>query len=696
MPSCASLRALVRPCALHDCALLRVPAGSRALQRFLQSTGFDENVTRQQLQAEVDSVLDITTPYGKLVETMHLDSVEEGPATQVPLHYANPFALVWHLCILIPRFAHFLNRCYEQAAKKLRKTALYTDEATPGNQLRPDNSRQVQNIYWTFLFFPHWFRRRKHGWWPVAIMKTVHQHRVLGDLSCVVKHVLRLFFSPDGFNLSVGMRIPLRVYGRQEDTIIQVENGPMIQDLKAHQHTNDTKGPAGTKCCLKCKAVVSTVPQRLGADPYVVHFALARRDQWDPHDPQAYSQMADILTNLHSEVVQGRLTKGSFNLVQQMFGLHYRPNGLLWDPYLRKHYDPVKQSYEDWLHCLYTSGGIGPYEINGFSLAVKDLFKTLPQLKGKCALEILDEFHEHIHWANGERRLCRDFFQTRIQDKGECAKCFAVEAMAAIKVLSAFCTAVLVPSGHLPRHCQSMRLLSEIGCLLEGGDMVLSHTDVLRTKIAEHRTLYVGIYTLALAKPKLHALEHVPDNMDEHGANLDCRPMEWKHSTVKKMHQNLFAPGASELSCLKRMLVEMFEDLAETEFCPNCLIMPRPAPELRPFLLLLMPDVGHEVKASRLMHTAAGRISVGSVVQLRTSGSNKVVCRTKLFGSGRPVSGGEPRCFVVFEEHVQTSLTQWMPNNELSITPAEDVLQVLPYMEVGGCLQPLFPEHDLQ
>ena len=29
----------------------------------------DEDATRQQLQAAVDSVLDITTPYGKLVET---------------------------------------------------------------------------------------------------------------------------------------------------------------------------------------------------------------------------------------------------------------------------------------------------------------------------------------------------------------------------------------------------------------------------------------------------------------------------------------------------------------------------------------------------------------------------------------------------------------------------------------------------
>ena len=127
------------PCRMKRRLIQAAPHLShRLLQRLLQSTGLDEDVTRQRMQAEVDSLLDITTPYGKLVETMHLDSVEEGPATQVPLHYANPFALVWHLCIKIPRFAHFLHRCYEQAAKKLRKTALYTDEATPGNQLGPE------------------------------------------------------------------------------------------------------------------------------------------------------------------------------------------------------------------------------------------------------------------------------------------------------------------------------------------------------------------------------------------------------------------------------------------------------------------------------------------------------------------------------------------------------------------------------
>ena len=54
-----SLKPVVKQAAPH--------LSHRVLQRLLQC--IDEDATRQQLQAEVDSVLDITTPYGKLVET---------------------------------------------------------------------------------------------------------------------------------------------------------------------------------------------------------------------------------------------------------------------------------------------------------------------------------------------------------------------------------------------------------------------------------------------------------------------------------------------------------------------------------------------------------------------------------------------------------------------------------------------------
>ena len=106
----------------------------------------------EEFDDEIESFLSQPTPYGPLVQTRSL--AREANGEHFKWHHTNPFALMWTMCKINPRFANFMKGCYDRASCTLRKVALYSDETTPGNQLRPDNARQLQAIYFALLFFP--------------------------------------------------------------------------------------------------------------------------------------------------------------------------------------------------------------------------------------------------------------------------------------------------------------------------------------------------------------------------------------------------------------------------------------------------------------------------------------------------------------------------------------------------------------
>ena len=176
------------------------------LCKVLKAIG-DEVAQPMQLTRCVDDEVNIATPYGNLLMESEIPMAEgegHGPTT-VTLHHVNPFALLYTLCDKYARFGLFLRECYERQNNQLRKVALYSDETVPGNQLRPDNSRQVQCIYFTLMFLPSWHRRLNHGWLPFGYMRTEKQHELEGGLSSLMRVTLRPFFCRGDFGLHKGM-----------------------------------------------------------------------------------------------------------------------------------------------------------------------------------------------------------------------------------------------------------------------------------------------------------------------------------------------------------------------------------------------------------------------------------------------------------------------------------------------------------
>ena len=152
--------------------------------------------------------MDIHTPVGPLLVDLKVPLIDGEPDLQWLV--CNPIALIYLLCQKSLKFSllllHSLLLVGDLYCGGL---ALYTDEATHGNQMRFDMSNELQCIYWCVPQLPSWFRRRKRGWFLYGFLRTDIQHKVIGGLPGLMRITLRHFYNPAGFNFAVGMSIPM-------------------------------------------------------------------------------------------------------------------------------------------------------------------------------------------------------------------------------------------------------------------------------------------------------------------------------------------------------------------------------------------------------------------------------------------------------------------------------------------------------
>ena len=85
------------------------------------------------------------TVYGKVAQSMELPGLKRWD-------YCHPMALMHYLCRISGALASMMAAC-STAAIPMR-IVIYIDEICPGNPLRPEKSRTLQAIYWTFVDFP--------------------------------------------------------------------------------------------------------------------------------------------------------------------------------------------------------------------------------------------------------------------------------------------------------------------------------------------------------------------------------------------------------------------------------------------------------------------------------------------------------------------------------------------------------------
>ena len=153
--------------------------------------GCDRNAVRMAR----DLLVNETTPYGALIDTIPMDMTDGSVAN---LTIVNPFAQLWLAANRCEGFSVMLqDRMRARAATHADpwRLVIYSDEVVPGNQLSVHNLRKLWAIYWSLLEFGVPTLSNEDAWFCTAAERSDHVKQVNGGMAQVFGALLKYFFA---------------------------------------------------------------------------------------------------------------------------------------------------------------------------------------------------------------------------------------------------------------------------------------------------------------------------------------------------------------------------------------------------------------------------------------------------------------------------------------------------------------------
>ena len=213
----------------------------------LQSSGAlagesTERELRRQMQHATEAHANAMTPYGKVVQGIRLDS-----SKLKTWEICHPFALLWYLTSISVNFADMMRKC-TTSGRPLR-LVVYVDGLIPGNPFRPEKSRKLECIYWTFVDWPGWLLSRTFAWPCLSIIRSSVVEDLEGGMSYLARVILKIFFPDDGDSFERGILVNLP---SGEPLLVKAIFVGWLADLLGHKEITQWKGTGGNMCCHEC------------------------------------------------------------------------------------------------------------------------------------------------------------------------------------------------------------------------------------------------------------------------------------------------------------------------------------------------------------------------------------------------------------------------------------------------------------
>jgi hypothetical protein len=315
--------------------------------------------------------LEQATPFGPLIRTCQLPGVDGRP---VDIDIQCPFGML-HVCAKTKYFGALLSSAAARSPPTFAKPwriIIYSDEITPGNAMKPHNSRMLQAVYWSFVEFGAAALAHEDFWLTAVTLKSTEVLKIDGGMSAVTASILKHFFGDAGRNLQqCGITLyppdtaPLRLHAYF---------CLMLADESALHQTWMHMGASGVKLCVQCMNIVPrdwAETCQLPADHFFRPYT----------DPRTFTEEGVILhTRASIRAVVAELAvahaaglsihRGRWDEKCRGLGFKYSPHGLLADPDLRDIVDPVSQNCYDWAHTLLS--GVFPTIVGLLVDALKD------------------------------------------------------------------------------------------------------------------------------------------------------------------------------------------------------------------------------------------------------------------------------------------------------------------------------------
>jgi hypothetical protein len=485
----------------------------RKLLNVAPHTSTGTRAFERQLKKASDAHGEADTPYGKVLQEMPLRS-----NILKRWKFCHPMALMFYLCVISTAFADIMSAT--PTSQPLR-IVIYIDEINPGNPLRPEKSRTLQAVYWCFADWPDWLLSRTAAWPTFGTLRSTVVESLPGGPSEFMKHILRVFWPPEGQSMATGFTI---VKANGERLIRSGIFGGFLCDEKAHNQVVGCKGASGTKPCLTCGNVFG----RCKHDDIPTDGVSIACPSYDKLKLNSNRLIFDIFDRIKSAAEADR------ELLQQQLGMNYNPDGILADMWIRSFYKPVDHMLRDWMHML-VSNGVCNREMAYLFRALSALGVTIGMVNEFVVKFRIPKRHGKVSptWLSAKR----------LGKKKQNLQSFASDLVTLIPIVLCYLTEVVGTSDSHPLgdHVACLTTVWQIiGVCSLGAHAALEYVDLLRSLITKHHELYVRLYPRGAISPKFHQLLHICDNVIFLRCLLSCFVTERKHVKTKSVALHVF------------------------------------------------------------------------------------------------------------------------------------------------------------
>ena len=487
-----------------------IPRCSQSALSAILSYARDElpegKVSRKDIIESRDLVVQESTPYGPLHHTVEMQTARAGAPLQVEVQ--SPFAMFWKLCRFSESFSNLVLRTiehHEPTQEDPWGIILYSDEVTPGNQLKPMNSRKFQAFYWAMFEFGAAALSDEESWLEPLVLRSAVAKNIAGGVSGLFAQVLQLFLMPEGqegHDMSQGMMVHL---WSGEHKLIFAKFLYKLADEAALHAVWGCKGSSGLKPCLKCENVFNkkTVRGIVEAD----------RSGWSVDDccfdvsrlvPTTKQSILDIHKRLHS--AKPHMSTDDFKSLQTNLGWNYVPNGVMLCAAVAHFIDPPKQTAFDWMHVFFVNGVFGVH-VACFMLALSKFRHN------KVTYSVLYEYAMQWVWPKRVKETGAEAFcpsRAASSWKDHRFKCTASEALSLIAVMANFVQNTLMQcTDGRERHGACFLLLVEVVELIEVCARSATAFVLLREALPKYLNMFKLLYGTGPIIEKFHMSLHL-------------------------------------------------------------------------------------------------------------------------------------------------------------------------------------------
>ena len=540
--------------------------------------------------------MEASTPFGPMIKQWKLRNNDGG---ETVIDYLDPAACLWNR-LGCEKFNSFvLEKLANKQASVTNRwgIVLYSDEVSPGNQLKVTNARKLQTFYWSFREFGTSLTH-EDAWMLLTTVRSKTVNDLADGLTQLAKHCMLSFT-----DFRLGLAFP--------GMVLCAELAIVVADESALKHIYECKGASGKLPCMFCRNTVLRRYAPVPMNPGLVLHTCTDTTKWKLHTRNSLASTVSFLQSKKDET-----SSKEFEEMQSNLGFNHCPQGVLLCQPLMNIFDPIKATMYDWAHVFLVAGL--------FHLEVNLLLKMLSTARVKQEV-IHDALQQYSlpSYHEGKGSTIKSLFQKKKTSDSDW-KSSASEALAVYPILRDIVQCIR-EARHLPAGC--LGAISSFLLLCQCLDILqwtvhgkVEPTDLARA-VKTHLDKYVEVYPDATFLPKGHMAMHLAGQLSHHGMLISCLTHERRHKELKRYANNQQnARAGSEKGLMREMEMTHLEALERLPLTFTAELMaPKAAPE--PLMRAFASHFGLSV-ATGLLQSSKARVpscplvSTGDVVVL--------------------------------------------------------------------------------